>query len=393
MVKIKMNNWQTKKLGKLLELCDSGTWGEESSKGMPLLRSSNMQDGQLILDDLKLIDVPTRLKDRFTLREGDILITKSSGSEAHIGKSLYIDSEIDGLYGFSNFTQRLRPNKKLVEPFFLYLLISSPSTRKKLLNSSRTTSGLRNLSIPILKAFEIPIPPISTQRIIVEKLDVIRKLQELNNKEIKKAEELFNSFVTNQLVVSKDIKLHKFDDIAKFQYGLTAEGKDNGNYRLVRITDIDESGQLRNIDKKFVTIEEKIIQPYTLKSGDLVVARTGATYGKFLLFDSLEPSVFASYLIKITFNPKLALSRFVWLFTRTESYWIQARKLVTGSGQPQFNANRIKQIEITLPSLNEQKEIIAKAEYLLNYSNILTNKKKILNELFESTLNKLMKPN
>ena len=98
-------NWPTKKLGEILDLCDAGTWGgDESPTGMPLLCSTNMQNGRLVLDDLKYITVPKDKIEQHTLREGDILITKSSGSVDHIGKSLFITKEMNGKYGFSNFT-------------------------------------------------------------------------------------------------------------------------------------------------------------------------------------------------------------------------------------------------------------------------------------------------
>lgn len=163
--------WPTKKLGEVLELCDSGTWGIESSEGMPLLRSTNMQNGVLILDDLKYINVPNDKRDRYTLREGDILITKSSGSVDHIGKSLFITEEMDGIYGFSNFTQRLRVDRTQVLPKWVYFKISNPATRDFLLGASQTSTGLRNLKIPALKELEIPLPPLVEQKRIVKKIE------------------------------------------------------------------------------------------------------------------------------------------------------------------------------------------------------------------------------
>ena len=174
-----MSTWLTKKLGEVLELCDSGTWGDESPEGMPILRSTNMQNGELILDDVKYIDVPKDKIDRFTLRRGDILITKSSGSVDHIGKSLFITKDMDGKYGFSNFTQRLRVNQKMVLPKWVYLKISNPATRDFLLGASQTTTGLRNLKIPALKELEIPLPPIAEQKKIVARLEgLLGKIKE-----------------------------------------------------------------------------------------------------------------------------------------------------------------------------------------------------------------------
>jgi restriction endonuclease S subunit len=93
----------------------------------------------------------------------------------------------------------------------------------------------------------------------------------------------------------------------------------------------------------------------------LLVARTGATYGKTLLFDSHEAAVFASYLIRIRFNDAV-LPGYYWAFAQTQTYWEQAKSLVTGGGQPQFNGNALKSISVPIPPLDIQREIVAEIE-------------------------------
>jgi len=56
------------------------------------------------------------------------------------------------------------------------------------------------------------------------------------------------------------------------------------------------------------------------------------------------------------------LPEFYWAFAQTEKYWEQARALVTGGGQPQFNGNALNQLQIPLPPLEVQKEIVAEIE-------------------------------
>lgn len=101
---------------------------------------------------------------------------------------------------------------------------------------------------------------------------------------------------------------------------------------------------------------------YLLKAGDVIVARTGATYGKTAIFNESYPAVFASYLIRLSFKDDRVLPEFYWLFAQSKAYWDQAQKLVTGGGQPQFNANAMKNIKIPLVPVAMQKEFIAQAE-------------------------------
>lgn len=75
----------------------------------------------------------------------------------------------------------------------------------------------------------------------------------------------------------------------------------------------------------YITFSEDA-KKFLLKKDDLLMARTGATFGKVLLYENIEPSVFASYLIRITFkrniHPKL-----YWFFSQSDLYWHQANEL------------------------------------------------------------------
>ena len=99
-----------------------------------------------------------------------------------------------------------------------------------------------------------------------------------------------------------------------------------------------------------------------LKKGDILVARTGATYGKTVVFKEAYPAIFASYLIKLSFDTEKILPDFYWLFTQSDEYWKQAKALMTGGGQQQFNANAIRKIKVPTVSLKTQKKLIEDME-------------------------------
>ena len=99
-----------------------------------------------------------------------------------------------------------------------------------------------------------------------------------------------------------------------------------------------------------------------LTKGDILVARTGATYGKTLLFEEDYPAVFASYLIRLRFSPDAVHPCYYWVFAQSDDYWNQAKALVTGGGQPQFNGSVLKQISVPLPPVGQQQFIVAEIE-------------------------------
>ena len=68
------------------------------------------------------------------------------------------------------------------------------------------------------------------------------------------------------------------------------------------------------------------------------------------------------YLIRITLDTTKIIPSYYWIFAQSDAYWRQAISLVGGTGQPQFNANVIKRLKVTMPPLEKQKEIIEQIE-------------------------------
>lgn len=162
----------------------------------------------------------------------------------------------------------------------------------------------------------------------------------------------------------------RMSDIASFTYGYTTKAQDSGNVRYIRITDITDKGKLNPESGKYISLTEDAV-PYLLKKGDLIMARTGATYGKTLYYNEDYPSVYASFLIKIIPN-QLVIPKYYWHFSRSSIYWEQANRLVGGGAQPQFNTGAISQVKIPVPPLAEQERIVSVLDRFDRLTNDLT---------------------
>ena len=150
--------------------------------------------------------------------------------------------------------------------------------------------------------------------------------------------------------------MFELGELANLTYGLGESAVDKGTHRFIRITDINEFGLLRSNDKKYASIDNSK-EEYILKKNDILIARTGATYGKCLYFEDDEPSIFAGYLIKVCLNKKI-IPKFFWIFSQSNNFDIQKKQLVVGGGQPQFNANTLKKLLVPVPPIEQQHEII-----------------------------------
>lgn len=205
-------DWTVKDLKYLLDRNDGGVWGEDfDDEGTPVLRSTEIDvSGEWKLDEFARRKLTPQEKLKALLKEGDLLITKSSGSELHIGKTALVNREIDELECcFSNFMQRLRPNKG-VSSKLLFYFFNSYIAREQYNYFSQSTTGLANLSEGLFGQIIFVKIPESEQKQIVTFLDrETAKIDEMVKKvemQIEKLQEyrqaLITSAVTGKIMVN-----------------------------------------------------------------------------------------------------------------------------------------------------------------------------------------------
>lgn len=212
-----------------------------------------------------------------------------------------------------------------------------------------------------LRAISIPVPPLEVQREIVHILDSFTNLTaELSAKlsaELSARQKQYGFYREKLLNHKYQINYVPLGELAQFSYGYTEKAQDTGDTRFIRITDITDDGCLNPNGAKYITLSEDS-RKHLLNRGDLLLARTGATYGKTLYMSTNEPAVYASFLIKISLDNTRLLNRFYWHFSKSQSYWNQAEKLVSKGGQQQFNANAVSRIIVPVPPLDVQQRIV-----------------------------------
>lgn len=140
-------------------------------------------------------------------------------------------------------------------------------------------------------------------------------------------------------------------------YGVTASAIEQPlGPKFLRITDI-QNGIVDWESVPWCECDKRSASQARLKAGDIVFARTGATTGKsFLIRQCPANAVFASYLIRVRVGAS-AEPGFVSHFFQTPMYWAQIAKSARGVAQPGVNATTLKDIEIPLPPLAEQRRI------------------------------------
>lgn len=144
----------------------------------------------------------------------------------------------------------------------------------------------------------------------------------------------------------------------KLSYGVNAPAIPYrpGFPRYIRITDITEDGQFDDGDPKSVITDER--EKYTLKDGDIVLARTGASTGKSYLYQRSDGElVYAGFLIKASIDITRHNPRFVVGQLTTKRYWNWVATTSMRSGQPGINGKEYSSFLIPVAPKKEQDEI------------------------------------
>ena len=156
---------------------------------------------------------------------------------------------------------------------------------------------------------------------------------------------------------------------SNIHYGYTASAQEVGDVRLLRITDIHENNV--NWDSvPYCVISEDKLSNYILRNRDIVMARTGGTIGKSYIINNLnKKAVFASYLIRII-PLKNINENYLKQFFESPLFWSQLRDNTKGTGQPNVNADSLKNLLIPIPPFIEQEIIVNKIEKIFNEINL-----------------------
>lgn len=291
-------------------------------------------------------------------RPGDLVVTTTSENVEDVGKAVaWLGEGLIAIGGHScSFTHSLDPL------YAAYYFQTDAFHRQK----RRFVKGtkVKELATHDLARIQIPVPPMVIQREIVSILTRMEALEaeleaelEARRRQYAHYRDALLSFDSLSLSNS-EVRWMTLADLAEFTYGFTATAQDQGKYRFIRITDIDASGKLSPVGAKYVG-ESDEVDAYVVAPGDVLMARTGATYGKSMLAPPGEPSVFASFLIRIRFPSGKVLPEYYWHFAQSGSYWAQANSMVSTGGQPQFNANALKRVVMPVPPISEQVRLVA----------------------------------
>lgn len=164
--------WGMVKLGEVIEKPTYGTSKkcDYDIVGTGVLRIPNIGNGYIIDDDLKFAVFSDEEKEKYSLKEGDLLTIRSNGSVDLVGKCALISSK-EEKYLFAGYLIRLRPFPEKVNSKFLSLTLESHKLRIQIEDKAKSTSGVNNINSVEIQNLEIPLPPLTEQQRIVNEIE------------------------------------------------------------------------------------------------------------------------------------------------------------------------------------------------------------------------------
>ena len=388
-------HWAVKRTKSVLSRNESGVWGEDpNNNGVIVLRSTE----QTVSGEWN-ITAPARRRLTSSeyaacrLREGDLVVTKSSGSPRHIGKTSIVTRDVEALECcFSNFMQRLRV-KQNTAPRFVWYAFNGELGRRQLDYFSDTTTGLANLNSEIIGRVVLPSPSLSEQAAIVRFLDhadrrirrYIRAKQKLITLLEQQKQALIHQAVTGQIDVRtgrpypayKPSGVEWLGDVPEHWevirsgrlitlttgFPFKSEGftQSEEDVRLLRGVNI-APGRLRWEEVvRWSAADTDNFAEYQLELGDIVLGMDRPIIQDGIRVSVVEQSDVPSLLLQrvARIRPGEELKRdFTLLLLRGKSFSDYLAPIFTGISVPHLSPEQIGGFRFALPSLAEQEKIL-----------------------------------
>jgi type I restriction enzyme S subunit len=167
-------NWVWCRLGEIAKYVTSGSrdWSKfYSNTGANFIRSGEIKTNTLAIDDAIKVNLPSKIEGKRSLVEkGDLLTTITGGN---VGKCAYINEEIPESYVSQSVALTKLIDIRLGK--FLHYCFQSPIGTGEDLKASVYGIGRPVLSLPQIQNLKVPLPPLSEQIRIVQKLDELMK--------------------------------------------------------------------------------------------------------------------------------------------------------------------------------------------------------------------------
>lgn len=393
--------WEQRKLPEFVTFYNGLTYTPDDVQedGTLVLRSSNVKNGEII--DADNVYVNSDVVNSENVQDGDIIVVVRNGSRALIGKHAQIKgSKPNTVIGAFMSGIRSEHNE------FVNALLDTPAFEKEIAKNMGAT--INQITGYMFAQMGFIVPSEDEQAKIGEYFSNLDNLITLHQRKLEKIKALKSAYLSEMFPAegerkpkrrfagfTDDWEQRKLGDVLVDMYNGQTPSRNREDYWKGNISWLS-SGELNRgtVYNSIEKITEKGLESAHLRiipKGTFVMAITGlealGTRGNCALL-GIETTLNQSCMALFP-NKDLVTSEFLFQWYRKvgEEYGINYTQ---GTKQQSYNAELLKILPITLPSLDEQQKI---TECLFNLDNLITLyqrkldklqniKKAYLNEMF-----------
>ena len=360
-------------------LMTDGDWIESKDQDpngeVRLIQLADIGDGIFVNKSSRFLklDRSKELKCTF-LQEGDLLIARMPDP---LGRACLFPN-INQLSVTAVDVCVWRAGKEGVNSKWLMYFINSPAVRNQIQSLASGTTRQR-ISGGNLKKLPLPVPPLNEQRRIVDKLDRIGDRQRSARNELNHIPKLIARYKQSVLAaactgkLTEDFRLLHSLSISTISLSEACNSITDGDHQappksetgipFITISAINDGSLSLNkatrfVPKSYFDALSKIRKP---EIGDILFTVTGSI-GIPVIVDTDEPFVFQRHIAILKANENLILSKYLLYTLGSEQIQKQALNVATGTAQLTIPLGGLRNFQIQLPSLEEQKEIVRRVE-------------------------------
>ena len=363
-------------MAKLIEITGkalSGEWGVDDvdGTGIPVLRTTNFTNMGVINYDNVVTRIITKkdIEEKY-LKQGDIIIEKSGGSDKQpVGRVVFFEG-IEHQYLFNNFTGllRIREKEKWEPKYVFYSLYANYKNGGTKVFENKTT-GLHNLKTDdYVSRFEVKDRTIEEQKSICEKLGMICEIIKLQEEQLINLDNLIKSrFVEmfgDPVVNDRNWQTLPLDEacrsIVDCPHSTPSYTSENTGYMCIR-TSIVKKNKILWDEIEYIPEKEftKRIQRKKPEIGDIVYTREGAILGIAAIIDRECKVALGQRLMLLSSNKNKCIPEFLCVAMNCDSFLDNALKGIAGSASPHINVGDIKAFNMIMPPIESQKRFAA----------------------------------
>lgn len=357
------------------------------TEGIPSLGGEHLNErGGFNFDKIKYVPKNFALRmTRGKIKKKDVLIVKDG---ATTGKVSFVDNNFpfnDAVINEHVFICRIFP--EIDSKFVFRFLFSEEGQKRILANFKGSAQGGINLSFAPNTL--IPLASLNEQKRIVEKLDKLlakvgtakERLDKIPGILKKYRQSVLHAAVSGELTKDWREKNEFFDSvwseievrdiISSLRYGTSKKmSKEENGFPILRIPNI-QKGFITTDDIKYAKLSENEFHNLRLQPGDILMIRSNGSVslvGRTAVVTENEINLaFAGYLIRIRPNKEKVIPKFLNFSFHSYNARIQIELPARStSGVNNINSEEVKSIQLRLPPLEEQKEIVNRVDKLLS---------------------------